>query len=90
MKQSTLFLSKDYNIKTSTEILNCIFLIPRIKYFKRPDWFKALDDIQTNDQQEDKYLFEVTEMFKVDGNTEPFFKKKFKLEIFFNSNLFFL
>lgn len=35
-----------------------------------------------NEQQEDKYLFEIIEMFKVDGNTEPFFKKKFKLENF--------
>jgi len=55
-----------------------IFIYLRIKYFKKPDWFKVLDEVQVNEKQEDKFSFEVVEMYKVDGNTEPFFKLKFK------------
>jgi translation initiation factor 2D len=47
-----------------------------IKFFKKPEWFKILGEIQVNEQlqNDDKFVFEVVEMFKVDGNTEAFFK----------------
>ena len=70
-----------------------MFCANRIKYFKKPDWFKELDDVQASEQQQqqdDKFSFEVSEMFKIDGNTESFFRQKHKWGVVIKFSIYFV
>ncbi len=49
----------------------------RIKYFKKPDWFK--EEMETKKSTEEvKISYSVVELYKIDGNTDEFFKPNFK------------
>lgn len=48
----------------------------RIKYFKKPEWLKVQDEFEAQEKVES--VFEVFEMFKIDGNTEDIFKGKYR------------
>ena len=70
-----------------------MFYANKIKYFKKPDWFKELDDVQASEQQQqqdDKFSFEVSEMFKIDGNTESFFRQKHKWGVVIKFSIYFV
>ena len=54
-----------------------IYIFLRIKYFKKPEWLKSKDEMEAN-EAEVKYVFEIIELYKIDGNTEEFFKAQYK------------
>lgn len=50
-----------------------MYFFQRIKFLKKPEWLKSKDE--TEAKSEAKLVYEVYELFKVDGNVEEFFKK---------------
>jgi hypothetical protein len=52
-------------------------ILKSIKYFKKPEWMKE-ENKTTNEKEDQPFVFEVTEVFKVDGNNEKFFRNKFR------------
>jgi hypothetical protein len=60
-------------------IINIFFINSdrfRLKYFKKPDWFKEEMEAKKTASEDPNFL--VIEMYKVDGGTEDFFRPKFK------------
>ena len=50
----------------------------RIKFFKKPDWLKIQDEETEVSSQNVEWVFEVFELYKVDGSNEELFKGRFK------------
>ena len=53
---------------------------------RKPEWMKesgaATSCLQTGDSDDRKLVFEVFEMFKIDGNSETLFRPVYKLAFF--------
>ena len=48
----------------------------RLKFFKKPEWLKIRDE--TEIEENVKYVFEVIELFKIDGSNEEIFKGTYR------------
>ncbi len=81
----------DFDYSQVIFLLDCILKnnekkkTKRFTYFKKPDWMKELSLASNNTigselrQIDQPFVFEILEVFRVDGNNELIFKPKYKL-----------
>lgn len=66
-------------------MLNLIFFVSKhylsIKYYKKPDWMKEAaesKEINPANVEDLNYVFEIFEVYRVDGNTESLFRPRYR------------